>query len=64
MPYAVSDKTEHYFKKSQFRVLHAAERILIVAVKTPILHETIHVWHTPHHEKGSKKKERSKWWKE
>eukprot|EP00959_Pyramimonas_sp_CCMP1952_P163371 3415228-Pyramimonas_sp.AAC.1 len=42
LPYAVSDKPEHYFKKNQFKVLHVSPRIMFVTMKTPMPRGAVH----------------------
>eukprot|EP00959_Pyramimonas_sp_CCMP1952_P454063 9469301-Pyramimonas_sp.AAC.1 len=64
VPYATSEQKEHFFEKKHVRIVHRSERLLIACIRTPIVHETIHVWHVPHHDKGSKQAERVKWWKQ
>eukprot|EP00959_Pyramimonas_sp_CCMP1952_P149645 3130896-Pyramimonas_sp.AAC.1 len=61
VPYATSQQKEHFFEKKHIRIIHRSERLLIACIRTPIVHETIHVWHVPHHDKGSKHAERVKW---
>ena len=61
LPYAQTKHKELYLKYQHFRVLHQHHRLLILALRAPLLNEIIYVVHTPH--VGQDHLYRRQWWK-
>ena len=60
IPYATTRHKELYLKYQHFRVLHQHHRLLVIALRAPLLNEIIYVVHTPH--VGQDHLYRRQWW--